>query len=767
MTKSSDNTTAISNISRRTFIQGFALSGLVLAVGMPSTLLAAEQAKFGRDAMPNGWSDNPLAFVSIAEDGTVTIVAHRSEMGQGVKTSLPMVVADEMEADWSRVKVVQAPGDEKKFGNQNTDGSRSMRHFFMPMRNVGAAARMMLEMAAASLWSVPVSEVNAEFHEVHHSPSRRKISYGELARAASELDVPARDSLQLKSADQFRYISKQSNKLVDGHDIAMGTTAYGMDTRLDDMVYAVVAHPPAYGDSVKSYDDTETLNVPGVIKTIQLKSTPPPAVFNPLGGVVVVATNTWAAIQGRQKLKIEWNSGPNSTYNTDKFKAAMEASAKTKTGKVTRQFGDTYKAIETAASTLNAEYYVPHLAQAPMEPPVATAKYSDDFCELWASIQNPQAGVDTVAHWLGFKPEQVKVNVTLLGGGFGRKSKPDFMVEAALVSKAMNGQAVKLVWTREDDIQHSYYHTVSVEHLEAAFNDANKATAWLHRSVSPSISSTFNAASKHHMPMESAMGVVNIPFDLPNIQLENPAAQAHTRIGWYRSVANIPHAYAIQSFIAEMAHHMKRDHKEVLLELIGDDRKIDPQTLQDQWNYGENPDDYPLDTARMKKVIEHVTEKASWGKKLGENKGQGLASHYSFVSYVAAVVEVDIIDDGVVSIPRIDIAIDCGPSVNPERIRSQIEGACVMGVSLALFSQISFTNGVADQDNFDGYEVARMNNAPKEINVHIMPSDDVNAPLGGVGEPGMPPIAPALCNAIFAATGKRIRQLPVRYQLEA
>ncbi len=767
MTKSSDNTPAISNISRRTFIQGFALSGLVLAVGMPSSLLASEEAKFGRDAMPNGWSDNPLAFVSIAEDGTVTIVAHRSEMGQGVKTSLPMVVADEMEADWSRVKVVQAPGDEKKFGNQNTDGSRSMRHFFMPMRNVGAAARMMLETAAAAMWSVPVSEVKAELHEVHHKVSGRKVGYGELALAASKLAVPERSKLQHKSADQFRYISKQDNKLVDAHDIVMGTTAYGMDTRLDDMVYAVVAHPPAYGESVKSYDDSETLKVPGVIKTIKLEGSPPPAVFNPLGGIVVVATNTWAAIQGRQKLKIEWNSGPNSTYNTDEFKAAMELSAKTKTGKVTRQFGDTYKALETAASTLNAEYYVPHLAQAPMEPPVATAKYSDDFCELWACIQNPQAGVDTVAHWLGFKPEQVKVNVTLLGGGFGRKSKPDFMVEAALVSKALNGQAVKLVWTREDDIQHSYYHTVSVEHLEAAFNDANKATAWLHRSVSPSISSTFDASSKNHMPMESAMGVVNIPFDLPNIQLENPAAEAHTRIGWYRSVANIPHAFAIQSFISEMAHHMKRDHKDVLLELIGSDRKIEPKTLQDQWNYGENPDDYPLDTGRMKKVIEHVTEKANWGKNMGKNQGQGLASHYSFVSYVAAVVEVDIIDDGVVSIPRIDIAIDCGPSVNPERIRSQLEGACVMGVSLALFSQISFTNGVADQDNFDGYEVARMNNAPKELNVHIMPSDDVNAPLGGVGEPGMPPIAPALCNAIFAATGKRIRQLPVRYQLEA
>lgn len=757
----------ITNISRRKLLKGFALSGFVLAVGLPSMGTAEEAEKFGRDAMPNGWVDNPLVFVSVAEDGQVTIVAHRAEMGQGVKTSLPMVVADEMGADWGRVSVTQAPGDEKRYGNQDTDGSRSVRHFFMPMRHVGAAARMMLEAAAAAYWSVPVEEVKAENHQLIHLITGRKLGFGDVAKTAATLQVPARESLQLKPASEFRYIGKETTQLIDGFDIATGKAIYGIDIQLDGMLHAVIERPPAYGDTVKSYDATEALTVPGVIKVIELKSSPPPAMFNPLGGIAVIAETTWAAMQGRKKLKIDWQRGPNAQYDSVAFRQTMSQAARQSAGKIVREEGNVTTAMQDAAQTISAEYYIPHLAQASLEPPVATARIQDGHCEVWAPIQAPQAGRDTVAHWLEMSADDVTVHVTLLGGGFGRKSKPDFMVEAALVSKAMDGQPVKVTWTREDDLRHSYYHTVSVEYLEAGFDAQGKTTAWLHRTVAPSISSTFDATAKVKMPIELGMGVVNVPFDVANVKVQNPEAAAHTRIGWFRSVSNIPHAFAIQSFVAEMADKVGQDPKDFLLDLIGPARKIDPISIGDQWNHGESPEQYPIDTGRLRRVIETVANKAGWGRDMPAGSGLGIAGHYSFVSYTAAVVEVAVSEDGELTIPRIDIAVDCGPQINPERIRSQMEGACIMGVSLATLGEISFKDGVAQEDNFDTHLLTRMNQSPREIHVHLIPTQDYSVPLGGVGEPGLPPIAPAICNAIFAATGKRIRQLPIAYQLEA
>jgi len=745
-------------IQRRTFLAG--LSGLVLVASVSRIAKAADAPKYGADGMQHGWRDDPLTFVAIGEDGIVTVVVHRSEMGQGIRTGLPMVIADELDADWSKVRVTQAPGDEEKFGNQDTDGSRSMRHHFDPMRRVGAAARTMLEAAAAASWNVPVSSVRAVNHEVIHEQSGRRLGYGALAGAAAKLPVPARETLRLKNPSQFRYIGKENIALLDSSDIYHGRAQYGIDVRLDGMLYAVVARSPVFGGKIARFDAAPAQAIPGVVKVIEIPGSPGPALFAPLNGVAVLAEDTWIAMKARQALQIEWNDGPHGTYDSVVYRTELEQAAR-KPGKVLREAGDVDATMSKAARKVEAEYYLPHLAHATMEPPSAAARIVDGNCEVWAPTQAPQATRENVAKRLGLPFEKVTVHVTLLGGGFGRKSKPDFATEAAFLSQQMGGRPVKVVWTRDDDLHHDYFHTVSVERLQAGLDAQGKTTAWLHRSVAPTIVSTFAPDPQHEAPFETGMGLINVPFDVPNLRIENPAAVAHTRIGWFRSVSNVPHAFAVQSFVAELAAAAGRDHRDFLLDLIGPPRRIDPAALKDSWNHGESPVRYPVDTGRLRRVIETVTREAGWGRKLPKGQGLGLAAHYSFVSYVAAVVAVEVSADGKLTIPRVDIAFDCGPQVYPDRIRSQLEGAVIMGVSLATLGEITFKNGRAQQDNFNTYQVTRMAEAPRDIRVHLLPATDWSMPLGGVGEPGLPPIVPALCNAIFAATNKRIRRLPI------
>lgn len=754
--------------SRRRFLQAAPLAGLVVGIGLPGLGRAAEEPqKFGGDAMPNGLRDSPKIFVAIAPDGTVSIVVNRSEMGQGVRTSLPRIVADELEADYRRVRVVQAPGDEATYGNQDTDGSRSTRHWFEPLRRCGAAARQMLEQAAASRWKVPLGQVQARNHEVVHAASGRRLGYGALAAAAAKLDVPPREALKLKDPARFRYIGKNDPALTDGPVIVDGRSQFGIDTRLPGMLYAVIARPPVLGGKVRSFDAAEALKVPGVVKVFALEGTPPPSEFMPVGGVVVVGRDTWAAIKGRAALKIDWDDGAHGGYDSEAFRTELEAAVKKPGGKVVRNEGDAYAALSGAAKRLEADYYVPHYAHATMECPAATARIVDGACEVWAPSQSPQAARDRVAKRLGLAPDKVTVNVTLLGGGFGRKSKADFVVEAALVAKEMDGKPVKLTWTREDDLHNDYFHTVTAQHLEAGLDANGKVVAWLHRAAEPTIVSIFAPDPKVLAGFELGLGLTGMPYQIPNVRIENPEAAAHTRIGWLRAVNNIQHAFAAQSFIAEIAHAQGKDHRDFLLELLGPDRLIDPRKIGEAWNHGESPERYPINTARLRRVIERVTQEAGWGRKLPAGQGLGLAAHYSFVSYMAAVAEVAVTPRGEVVIPRVDIAVDCGPVVNPDRVRSQLEGACVMGLSQALVSEITFKNGRAQQDNFHQFEIVRMNAAPRRIVVHIVPSDSYDAPLGGVGEPGVPVIAPALMNAIHAATGRRIRRLPLRDQLSA
>ena len=752
-------------LSRREFLRQLqAMGGLLLVADGLHIAKAADAArKYGADGMEHGTVDNPLVFLTIADDGWVTIVVHRSEMGQGVRTGMPLIVADELEADWTRVRVQQAPADEEKYGNQDTDGSRSTRHFLDPMRRCGAAARMMLEGAAALSWNVAVSEVRAANHEVLHQKTGRKLSYATLAKRAAKLPVPAANALRLKTAEEFRYVGKGGVPLVDGHDIVTGRAQYGIDPWFKDMSFAVIARSPVLGGTVKQFDAAAASAAPGVQKVLQMPAPVAKATFHPLAGVAVIANSTGAAIAARKLLKIEWEDGANGSYDSDAYRTSLQESAR-KPGKVVRESGNVDSVLQSAAKSIEAEYYIPHIAHATMEPPCGVARIIAGKCEVWAPTQAPQVTREDVAKHLGIPAENVTVHVTLLGGGFGRKSKPDFAIEAALLSQAMDGRPVKVTWTREDDLHHDFLHTVSVEYLKAGLGADGKVSAWLHRSVAPSLATIFAPNTDHEVGAELGMGFINMPYDIPNLRQENPAAAAHCRIGWFRSVSNIPHAFAVQSFVSELAASAGKDHRDYLLELIGAARKIDPNTMQDHWNHGESPQRYPVDTGRLRHVVETATREAGWGKKFAPGHGQGLAAHYSFLSYAAAVVEVDIDEQGRIVVPRVDVAFDCGPQVNPERIRSQLEGAVIMGLSLAMFGEITFKRGRSQQDNFHQYRVTRMNEAPADIRVHLVPAQDWNVPLGGVGEPGVPPIAPALCNAVFAATGKRIRRLPIKDQ---
>ena len=746
----------IENVSRRGFLQGALASGVFVlsARFVPEKLWAAE----GETAAA---AFDPTLWMSIAADGTVTIVAHRSEMGCGSRTALPLVVADELDADWSRVKIEQAIGD-PRYGDQDTDGSHSVRSNFELMRQVGATGRAMLVSAAAAQWNVAAKDCATEPHFVVHQASGRKLGYGELATAAAKLQVPRKEDLKFKSRSEWRYIGKESNALFDLPDIVTGQATFGMDATMPGMVYASVEHPPVLGQKIKSYDDSAALKVAGVQKTIVIETVTPPHLFKPLGGVAVIGDNTWATFKGRQALKIEWGESPHSVYNSKPFRKTLEDTSR-KPGKVVRNVGDvdaifakagTEAGTQAGTKIVEAEYYTPHLAHVSMEPPVAVAEYRDGKVLAWAPTQNPQAVQETIAGVLGIKKEDVTCHVTLLGGGFGRKSKPDQVAEAAVLSKQL-GKPVKVTWTREDDVRFDFFHSVAAMYMKAAVGADGKPTAWLQRTVYPPINSTFDATAVY-ADDEMGLGWNNLPFDIPNHRAENGPADYHVRIGWLRSVANIYHAFAIHSFADELAHGAKKDSVEYLLGLIGPDRIVDLNLKGDE---AEDAKGYPLETARLRRVTEMVAKNSGWGKRpMGKGRGLGIAAHRSFLTYVATVVEVEVDHSGQVHIPNVWTAVDAGTIVSPDNIRNQFEGAAVFGTSLALFGEITATNGAIDQSNFNNFQITRMNRAPGHINVEIVKSD---APPAGVGEPGVPPFTPALCNAVFAATGKRVRELPL------
>jgi isoquinoline 1-oxidoreductase beta subunit len=509
-------------------------------------------------------------------------------------------------------------------------------------------------------------------------------------------------------------------------------------------------------------DDKAALAVKGVQQTVTLDTFKPPHLFQPLGGVAVIADNTWAALKGRRALKVEWNDGAHGVFESDAFKQQMLATV-TQTGKVYRNLGNVDAEFAASAKAggkvLEATYFTPMAAHASMEPPAAVAEFSNGKATIWAPTQNPQAVQDAVSAALGIRKEDVVCHVTLLGGGFGRKSKPDYAAEAAVLARRL-GKPVKVIWTREDDIRFDYYHTTAVVYHKASVDGRGKPTAWLHRSVFPPIASTFAPGAREPLSFELDLGLTDLPFDIPNIRAENGPADAHVRIGWFRAVSNNFHAFAAHSFADEMARAAGRDSLEFLLDMMGPGKVLDLKSQGVNYsNYGAPYDRYPIDTRRLRRVLEIAGEKAGWGKrKHGGGWGMGISAHRSFNTYVASVVEVEVDGRGQFKVPRIHQVVDAGVIVNPDRVRAQMEGAAVMAVGLARTGEITAKGGRINQSNFHDFQVARITDAPFQVDVHFVDSD---APPTGVGEPGLPPVLSALGNAICAATGKRVRELPI------
>jgi len=702
-----------------------------------------------------GGDATPALWIAIQEDGTVEITCHRSEMGQQVWTSMAQIVADELEADWDNVKIVQAEGHER-YGDQNTDGSRSVRYNFHRLRVAGGAMRQMLTEAAALYWEIDASECSAAQGLVSNSQNSDTLSYGNLAELAAKLPVPKEDDINLKERSEWRFIGQEVPSLTIPK-ITRGEGTFGIDVDVPDMVYAVVARPPQVFGRTGPVDDTAALEVPGVLKTVRLRSPSQPALYQPLGGIAVVATDTWAAIQGRSALEVEWGNGPNAGYDSESFAETMKATS-LRPGTIRRKRGDVRAGLADAATRVEADYYAPHLTQSPMEPPSATARWTGDKLECWGCVQDPQDTRNTLADLLGMDKENITVKPTWLGGAFGRKSKPDFVVEAAMIAKEI-GKPVKVQWTREDDVRHGFYHAASAQHLEAGLDENGACTSWLHRTVFPTISSTFTDGVNSPSDGEVGMGATDIAFGMPNIQVESGEAKAHVRTGWLRSVCNIFHAFAVQSFAGELAAAAGRDQKDYLLELIGPARTIDLEAEGTAYsNYGGSKEEYPYETQRLSNVVEKAAALAKWGRVLPEGHGLGIAAHRSFLTYIATVVEVAVSPKGDISIPGVWLAIDAGTVINPRHVRAQVEGGTIYGLSNALYGEITAKDGAVVQNNFPSWRLMRMGEAPRAFEVEIVKSNRAPA---GVGEPATPPAAPALANAIFAATGHRFRSLPI------
>ncbi|ARP90261.1 aldehyde oxidase [Bordetella genomosp. 9] len=738
-------TLPVRNVSRRRFLQG--AGSLVLGVTLAPAWDAVAAESGGASGTDKVFAPN--AFVRVDADGTVTVLAKHLEMGQGAYTGLATLVAEEMDADWQRVRVVGAPADSAlyknlAFGIQGTGGSTAIANSFEQMRKAGAAARAMLVAAAAQQWEVAPDSIVVSQGVVSHAASGRKAGFGELAGAASRQAVPA--EVVLKKPEQFTLIGKAGVHRVDNRAKTDGTAVFTQDIKLPGMLIAVPAHPPRWGATLAHVDDSKAMQVPGVKAVVRFEGT-----AHHFGGVAVLATNTWAARAGRDALQLQWDDSKSFRKGTAELLAEYREAAATP-GTVAASTGDVEAALSGAARRIEAEFEFPYLAHAAMEPLNCLVKLDDDRCEIWNGEQFQTVDQNAVAQALGMKPEQVQINQLYAGGSFGRRasSQADYVLEAVAIARAARKAGVqapvKMVWTREDDMRGGYYRPLNLHRARIGLDEQGNVQAWHVRIVGQSImrgTGLEQAMIKNGIDATSVEGQADLPYAIPNLRVElHTPADVAVPVLWYRSVGHTHTAFSSETLIDEAARLAGKDPVEYRLNLL------------QKW-------------PRHQAVLRLAAEKAQWGSPLppaadGARRGRGVAVHESFNTRVAEVVEVTIGKDGALKVDRVVCAVDCGVVVNPDVVKAQMEGGIGFGLATALHGAITLKDGVVQQGNFNDYPVLRMNEMPA-VEVHIVPSSE--APTG-VGEPGVPPIAPALANAIYDAVGTRIRTLPMGTSLK-
>ncbi len=707
---------ARATISRRSILKGGLAVGAGLVVGFPLPLAGRRASAQQASSIftPNQW-------IRIDRDGVVTIVNSVVEMGQGSLTTMPMIVADELDADLDHIRVEQAPANPKLYanpqtGSQSYGGSRGVRDHMQMLRKAGAAAREMLMQAAANEWSVPMGEVTTEPGVVIHKPSGRRLRYGQLVDKAAQLPVP--QDPKLKAPDQFRYIGK----VVHRRDTPLkvnGSAIFGVDVKVPGMLIASIERCPVFGGTVKSFDAAAAKRIAGVKHVVQVSN-----------GIAVVADSFWTAQRGRRALKVTWDDGPLAALTSAEISRGYAAAA-TQRGQEARKVGDAEKALAAGGKVVEAVYEVPFLEHACMEPMNATAHVRADSCEIWAPTQNPGGTQATGARLTGLPVEKVTVNTTFLGGGFGRRGEQDFITDAVETSKAV-GKPVKVMFTREDDIQHGFYRPATYNVFKAALDERGMPVAWWNRLVGPGLQVQKGRVPAYSLDATAMAGARDMAYDVPNILVEWVHKDFGVPVGFWRSVGSSQNVFIVECFVDELAHATGKDPFEFRRALLGK-------------------------APRHKAVLELAASKANWGAPLPAGRARGIAVAFSYGSYAAHVAEVSMAPNGRVRVHKIVGAIDPGIAVNPDQVKAQMEGGAIYALTAVLYGKITLDRGRVQQSNFDNYPMVRIDEAP-ESDVHILDSGE--AP-GGLGEPGVPSVAPAVCNAIFALTGNRIRKLPI------